>query len=1222
MKVQIDCYGFEAASEHFQKRKLATFLVKETAGQTWYFRYTSVNSENVSTASAVSDPLDYDEGVWRPQTTGDVWTSVAWQKNGTGEHVTFNPAWTALFDGNEATKVASVQVPEIVSADQVTVDSSENYTLTGAGAISSRMLLKKGTGTLTLGAAVLAETPDIEIQGGTVKLGADATQGAAGRAAGTITVKNGGQFDGNYTDTTGGADRARALVTGRKKFVIEGAGPDGEGAIVSTYANDKWGTPIKYITLAGDATIGGVSRLDLRTSDTTLVGPTNVTLTVKTHPAGDYGLGPHGTIKVGKIDIAPVGKMFLESTGWTVDVPYGIDLYGALWFYGDSAATQWKSGTITACGSSPSIGNNSGNAHWGGPLVVPSGVALTMKGSATLSYDGVVTNNGTIATTGGTHDVYGNLVNGENSVVNAGASFRIYSPTVTGDLRVNTSGGQTWFSGRTDWGDNAVTVALSSAGSLVIGSNVDGYGMPSFAPGKFAVSVASGHSGTLYLHPSVSTSLDYLNVTGTIANFCAQGPTAAVVDCRDRNMQFTATTLNIGTTNGRGEHTFFGPDTHVVAGTMYLDNHDNNRYNGMLNFKEGILDIGSGGILTARRQPMRPQFLMSGGTLRATADFAIKSPGMTASFGGPKKEGDVTIDLNGKTVTWATGLNGASDVTITGIGTFSSGRPGIQGIPLGKWTVNNTGNRVDLRNAAGFAGGLSLAAGANAMLDIAGTNTVDFLAWTWHDNAWDIMKPLFTSGAPMVVPHVATSLKYINQAPSQITDKKYGSGTGFNYMGEFYVRADQAGKWYFAQRNQTYFGIIVDGTQLSNLGPNKGGIYNIDLTEGWHRFMFSVYTGGDNPTIGPMTDSGELAKVNGIWFKVGGSSSGSWPSEYTPFDVTTVPIRTRQGVGARTSVRWRKYMSYGDSASVYADADESKYTTLDTVTNSLQVIHKTFSTGVNAPLGGASARFDGYFKVKPEQEGVWTFNAKFDDRIALSVDGRRLFAGNTGTASMTLRAGWHKFDIRTGDTTPSGGTTQGTGGGLTDSVGNTVALEFKVNGGAYYAFDERYLPIAYSAGDAQKYEVPGLGGEIELAAGSILTNDVRTGGWCPIYGTLKGSGTLAGPYRFTGANNCWEVEGATARSANLPAVNFSGATLDTFAGLKSIKVSFSAQPTRRAYYLTGAVEGLTEENMPHAAVNASVENDDDYEASFTLTVKDSRLALVNGKPKCMMLIVR
>ena len=28
MKIQIDCYGFEAASEHFQRRKLEVFLIK------------------------------------------------------------------------------------------------------------------------------------------------------------------------------------------------------------------------------------------------------------------------------------------------------------------------------------------------------------------------------------------------------------------------------------------------------------------------------------------------------------------------------------------------------------------------------------------------------------------------------------------------------------------------------------------------------------------------------------------------------------------------------------------------------------------------------------------------------------------------------------------------------------------------------------------------------------------------------------------------------------------------------------------------------------------------------------------------------------------------------------------------------------------------------------------------------------------------------------------
>ena len=49
-------------------------------------------------------------------------------------------------------------------------------------------------------------------------------------------------------------------------------------------------------------------------------------------------------------------------------------------------------------------------------------------------------------------------------------------------------------------------------------------------------------------------------------------------------------------------------------------------------------------------------------------------------------------------------------------------------------------------------------------------------------------------------------------------------------------------------------------------------------------------------------------------------------------------------------------------------------------------MHEKYSSGTNAPLGGACCRFDGYFKVKPEQEGLWTFQGRFDDQIALTVN--------------------------------------------------------------------------------------------------------------------------------------------------------------------------------------------------------------------------------------------
>ena len=1196
-----------------------------TAGQTWYFRFTSMNSANVSAASGVSDPLDYSEGVWRPQTASDVWTSVAWQKNGAGEHVAFNPAWTAKFDGNEATKVASVQVQELVSANQVTVDASANYTLTGAGAIESKRLVKKGTGTLTLGAGVLAETPDIEIEGGTVKLANDAVVGAAGRNGGTITVKNGGQFDVNYTDTTGGADRARALVTSRKKFVIEGAGPDGEGALISSCANTAWNTALDEIELTGDATIGGLSRLDVRgNSKNSIVGPTNVTLTVKARASNESGLALVGSkVSVGKIVVADVGKVRYESTT-VLNVPYGIDLYGMFMFNGGDGT--WNTGGVFVRGASASIGNNSGDAYMRTPLIVTEGATLTMNGSATTHFTGVVTNEGTIVMNSGTHRIEGgDLVNECNPLIRKthSTACRLYPTHVTGDSRLELTSGQFWLSGRSDWGDAALAATVSSSGSFVIGDNADGYGLPKF--GKNKLSIAASGNAVAYFHPSTSASFDGLAVTGKLKTFYCQGPTTgAVIDMQAKDVSLSAANLYGGTTSGRGEHTFFGPATSLSTDLLEFGNGAGNNfkvYYGMITVKEGLLSIGTGGIVIHWRHPMRQFLNMEGGTLLAAGNFGLSKYGATLNFGNPKKGGAVDFDLNGKTVRWSTGLVGGSDVTVKGAGTFTTQRPGVQGIPLGKWTVESTGS-VDLRNAAGFAGGLSLAADTSATLDIAGSNMVEMVFWNWHNNAWDTLRPRYLNDT-IITPHVASSLTFINRTASTITESK-NPGTsdatknksfGLNYLGEFYVSAEKAGTWSFKHRFKTHFGIHIDDTELSRPGPNTDTTVSAELTEGWHKFMISAYSGDANPSVGPYSGT------DAITFKAPGDA------DYTVFDTTTVPMRMRAEASARTSVRWRKYAAYNDSHNVYLTADESKYTTLDVVTNSLQVLNlNNPNTGANAPLGGCAARFDGYFKVTAENAGNWTFKGQFDDRIALFVDGRRLFATTawdaTGQGAITLREGWHHFEIRTADGSGSGTTSGKSGASKITEDGQLCAVAFKVGSGSFKPFDERYLPIAYTAGDAQKFEEPGLGGEIELAAGSTLTNAPHDGGFCPIYGTLKGTGTLAGPYRFTGENNSWLVEGATVSRANLPAVQFSDAKPETFKGLKSLSVTFNAQPTRKAYYLTGAVTGLTAADISGVAYAVTDEAGNDYTENLTLTVQDGRIMFTNSKPKGMYIIVR
>ena len=1180
-----------------------------TAGETWYFRFTSVNSENVSAAGGVSDPLDYSEGVWRPQTAGDVWTSVAWLKNGAGSPVAFNPAWSALFDGQEATKVASVQVPERVVAEQVMVDAAEDYTLGGAGSIASKRLVKKGTGTLTLEAAVLAETPNIDVEGGTVKIGDDAVVGAAGMDGGTITVKDGAQFDVNYNDATGAADRPRALITNKKKFVIEGDGPDGEGALISSSTTTAWNNALNGgVELTGDATVGGQGRLEIRSK--AVSGPTNVTLTVKM--SGGYGFGVNSAISVGKVVVPEEGRLKFESSALSIDVPHGIDLSGIMKFYNSNPT--WNAGGINVYGSSAQIGNDNSTSYVKTPLNVSAGATLTLVGSATTVYSNGVVNAGTISRTGGTHYLYGDAVNVGNPLLRTNGNIYWYPSTVTGDSRAEVTGGQLWLSGRSDWGDAALAVALSGGGSLVVGANNDGYGMPKFGKNKLSVTVASGHTGTLYLHSAASGSIDGMTVSGPLANFCSQGQNVKskhggpIVDVHMNDLVVSATSFQVGTVNGRGELTVTGENSHIAAKGLYANWVSTNYYAGALTFRDGLLEVGSNGINEEWIDPMRTVFNMESGTLRATESFYIGKAGMTASFGSPKKGGRVTFDLNGKTVTWGTGLNGASDVTLTGAGSFAPDRPGIQGIPTGKWTVDATGG-VDLSNAAGFAGGLSLGENAAATLDIAGTSLVEFVAWTWHDNAWNIMRPRFAADVPMSS-HVATSLTYFNRTASAIRDRKDGSGSGFNYFGEFFVSEAQAGTWTFHHYAKTHFGIMIDDTEISKPGANIDTTVTKALTAGWHKFMVSVYTSGANAQIGPYSGA------DAIEFKAPGDT------DYTVFDSTTVPMRMRQHLGARTSVRWRKYAHPGNNLGVYATCDEGKFAARDTITNTLAALHASYATGVNAPNGGGVGRFDGYFKVDKENAGQWTFTGKYGNQIALDVDGRRLFAATANdaqvSARMTLAEGWHKFDVRVGNNATN--TTDVSGGKLTDADGNTCSLMFRVGDGADHSFDERYLPIAYTTGVAQKFERPGLSGEIELAAGSSLTNAPQDGGWCPIYGTLKGTGTLSGPFRFTGEDNCWEVTGAS-RDISLNAVTFADADANALAGLKKLEVTFDAKPTKGRYELSDAL-GLTAETVGDVALTVTDAAGNDYADIISLTVEDGKLRLTNPNAIRAVIIIR
>lgn len=118
----------------------------------------------------------------------------------------------------------------------------------------------------------------------------------------------------------------------------------------------------------------------------------------------------------------------------------------------------------------------------------------------------------------------------------------------------------------------------------------------------------------------------------------------------------------------------------------------------------------------------------NGGTVNSLANWHVEQ--MRSSGFGSRPGGLVTLQLNDKTVNWATGLAGAADVQLKGNGTLKSGtgekstKLFMQGALTGKWTVENSGEN-DLSGASAFLGGLELAENVNAKLHIAGSNLVE-----------------------------------------------------------------------------------------------------------------------------------------------------------------------------------------------------------------------------------------------------------------------------------------------------------------------------------------------------------------------------------------------------------------------------------------------------------------------------------------------------------------
>ena len=297
---------------------------------------------------------------------------------------------------------------------------------TFSGVISENgTLTKTGAGILTLSGAN-TYTGATYINVGTVRAQNNA---AFGTITGATTISSGAALD------VGGTLTADTLNLGAEVFYVSGSGVGGNGAIINSSGSQQINV-FGRITLVGDATFGGTSRWDIRSSTPTLnMGGFKLTKTGANAIAlvGATVSNP-GSIEVGSgtFSIQTTTAMNGSSANSiTVDTGAKLD------FYAETVATAWS--VVLQDGSTVSASSGSGaNNTLSGPVIL-NGAANFNTATFVLSSSGTIggtgsltkTGSGTLTLSGANAYSGGTTINGGILRLSGGADRLLTGGTVT-----------------------------------------------------------------------------------------------------------------------------------------------------------------------------------------------------------------------------------------------------------------------------------------------------------------------------------------------------------------------------------------------------------------------------------------------------------------------------------------------------------------------------------------------------------------------------------------------------------------------------------------------------------------------------------------------------------------------------------------------------------------------------------------------------------------------
>ena len=293
----------------------------------------------------------------------------------------------------------------------VTVPAGETLKDGGLKLTGMVTLVKDGPGTLEWSSTPLADSASVLVTNGVFRT-ATSSPTLLG-TGGSFKVAGLGQLDINQQARHG------ACAVAYRSLFLEGAGPDGSGALVNS-SKGSYVAGLGRVVLTGDATLGGSVRMDVRSDyapSSEIFGPA-YTLTVKTSPF--LVLESGAVINVKSISLAIPGTVAFNYGFSQIDVP------GGIWMNG-SECSAWGKTKGTAVNLGPNapfwIGADGGTFYDNSsnpavPYVIPSAVTVADGGTFTIR-EGTGT--------------YGCVTNGANCTVRAGASNT--SATFNGSVR-------------------------------------------------------------------------------------------------------------------------------------------------------------------------------------------------------------------------------------------------------------------------------------------------------------------------------------------------------------------------------------------------------------------------------------------------------------------------------------------------------------------------------------------------------------------------------------------------------------------------------------------------------------------------------------------------------------------------------------------------------------------------------------------------------------------